>query len=67
MKTILTSIALLSGIVAFAQETQKKDTVKTENIQEVIVTKKVITKNLTVWFLMFLLLRLPREIRPLIC
>lgn len=45
MKTLITSIALLSGIVAFAQEKPKADSAKTKNIQEVIVTKKNIQKK----------------------
>ena len=45
MKTLITTIAMLSGMVIFAQETPKKDSAKTENIQEVIITKKVITKK----------------------
>lgn len=45
MKTLITSIALLSGMVAFAQENPKKDSSKTQNIQEVVVTKKVFQKK----------------------
>ena len=44
MKTFITSIALLSGLVAFAQQ-NPADSIKTEKIQEVIVTKKVIQKK----------------------
>lgn len=45
MKKLITSVALISGIAAFAQETPKTDSTKTQNIQEVIVTKKTITKK----------------------
>ncbi len=45
MKTIITSIALLSGIVAFAQENPKKDTLKVQNIEGVTMTKKVFQKK----------------------
>ena len=45
MKTLITSIALLSGMVSFAQENPKKDSSKTQNIQEVVVTKKVFQKK----------------------
>lgn len=45
MKNFITTVALLSGIVAFAQETPKRDSASTKNIEEVIVTKKVIQKK----------------------
>lgn len=45
MKSIITSIALLSGFVSFAQQTPKADSAKTQNIQEIIVTKKIIQKK----------------------
>ena len=45
MKKLLITLSLLSGIVAFAQEVPKKDSVKTENIKEVLMTKKVFQKK----------------------
>lgn len=45
MRKLLITLAFLSGIVAFAQEVPKKDSVKTENIKEVLMTKKVFQKK----------------------
>ena len=45
MKKLLITLSFLSGIVAFAQEAPKKDSVKTQNIQEISMTKKVFQKK----------------------
>ncbi|MFC6269271.1 outer membrane beta-barrel family protein [Frigoriflavimonas asaccharolytica] len=45
MKTLITSLALLSGSLYFAQETSPKDSIKSENIEEVIIQKKVFLKK----------------------
>ena len=45
MKKLLITLSFLSGIVAFAQEVPKKDSVKTQNIQEISMTKKVFQKK----------------------
>ncbi|MCB4235937.1 hypothetical protein LDL59_15050 [Kaistella anthropi] len=45
MRKLLITLAFLPGIVAFAQEAPKKDSVKTQNIQEISMTKKVFQKN----------------------
>lgn len=45
MKKLIISLSLLSGFVAFAQENPKNDSVKTENIKEVTMTKKVFKKE----------------------
>lgn len=45
MNKLIIAIALLSGITAFAQEAPKKDSVKIENIQEVLMSKKVFKKE----------------------
>lgn len=45
MRKLLITLAFLPGIVAFAQEAPKKDSVKTENIKEVLMTKKVFQKK----------------------
>jgi len=44
MKKLLTSLSLLTGIVAFGQGT-KNDSTKVQNIQEVLMTKKVFKKE----------------------
>ena len=45
MKKLIISLSLLSGIVAFGQGTQKIDTASVQNIQEVLMTKKVFKKE----------------------
>lgn len=45
MKKLLITLSFLSGIVAFAQEAPKNDSVKTQNIQEISMTKKVFQKK----------------------
>ncbi len=45
MKKLILSAALLSGTLIFAQETPKKDSVKTSEIKEVSITKKVFQKK----------------------
>ncbi|MDO5616024.1 MAG: TonB-dependent receptor [Cruoricaptor ignavus] len=45
MKTIVTSIALLSGILILSQEQPKTDSAKTQNIESVTLTKKLIEKK----------------------
>lgn len=45
MRKLLITLAFLPGIVAFAQEAPKKDSVKTQNIQEISMTKKVFQKK----------------------
>lgn len=44
MKKITLSLALLSATFAFAQQAPKADSSKTQNIQEVLMTKKVFKK-----------------------
>ena len=44
MKKLLITLSLLTGFVAFAQETPKSDSVKTQEIKEVSMTKKVFKK-----------------------
>lgn len=45
MKKLTVTLALLSGFIAFAQENQKTDTAKVQNIQEVLMTKNVFKKQ----------------------
>lgn len=45
MKKIITAILLISGFFAFAQQKQKTDTAKVQDIQEVSVTKKLFQKT----------------------
>lgn len=45
MKKILLTITLLSGIVAYAQEKTKTDSTKTQNIKEILMTKKVFKRE----------------------
>ncbi len=45
MKKSFIIITLLTGIVTFSQQTPKKDSAKTENIQEVLISKKVFKKE----------------------
>jgi len=45
MKKLLIPIILASGYLVSAQETAKKDTAKVQNIQEVLMTKKVFKKE----------------------
>ena len=45
MRQLIFTLALLSGFVAYAQEAPKKDTLKTETIQEVLMSKKVFKKE----------------------
>lgn len=45
MRQLIFTLALLSGFVAFAQEAPKKDTLKTETIKEVVMSKKVFKKE----------------------
>ncbi len=45
MKKIIISLSFLTGFVAIAQEAPKKDTVKSQTIQEVLMTKKVFKKE----------------------
>lgn len=45
MKKLLIPIVLISGIFVNAQESPKKDTAKTETIQEVMISKKVFKKE----------------------
>lgn len=45
MKKLLISMSLLTGIVAFGQGTIKNDSTKVQNIQEVLMTKKVFKKE----------------------
>ena len=45
MKKLIIALSLLSGFVAFAQEKPKKDSAKTKDIQEVVVSKKVFQKK----------------------
>ena len=45
MKKLIIPILLVSGIFVSAQETAKKDTAKVQNIQEVLMTKKVFKKE----------------------
>ncbi len=44
MKKLIVTLSLLSGFVAFAQGTQKNDSVKIQKIDEVVLTKKVFKK-----------------------
>ena len=44
MKKLIVTLSLLSGFVAFAQGTQKNDSVKVQKIDEVVLTKKVFRK-----------------------
>lgn len=44
MKKLIITLSLLTGFVAFAQETPKSDSVKTQEIKEVSMTKKVFKK-----------------------
>lgn len=45
MKKFITSIAVISSAIIFAQETPKKDSIKTKNIETVTMTKKVFQKK----------------------
>lgn len=45
MKKLIISLSLLTGIVAFGQGTLKTDTASVQNIQEVLMTKKVFKKE----------------------
>lgn len=45
MKKLLIPIVFVSGFFVSAQETPKKDSAKTENIQEVMISKKVFKKE----------------------
>ena len=45
MKKLIFSLSLLTGIVAFGQGTLKTDTASVQNIQEVLMTKKVFKKE----------------------
>ncbi|MGA9212510.1 TonB-dependent receptor domain-containing protein [Kaistella sp.] len=45
MKKLIISLSLLSGFIAFAQGTQKNDSVKVQEIKEVVMTKKVFKKE----------------------
>ena len=45
MRQLIFTLALLSGFVAYAQEAPKKDTLKTETIQEVLMSKNVFKKE----------------------
>lgn len=45
MKKFIISLSLLTGIVVFGQETTKVDTASVQNIQEVLMTKKVFKKQ----------------------
>ncbi|MGZ5272917.1 MAG: TonB-dependent receptor domain-containing protein [Kaistella sp.] len=45
MKKLIISLSLLTGIVAYGQGTLKTDTASVQNIQEVLMTKKVFKKE----------------------
>ncbi|QDP85645.1 outer membrane beta-barrel protein [Chryseobacterium sp. SNU WT5] len=45
MKKLILSLSLLTGVVAFAQETAKSDSTKVQDIKEVTMTKKVFQKK----------------------
>ena len=45
MKILITSIAVLSSTLFFAQETAKKDSTQSKKIEEVVLTKKVFQKK----------------------
>lgn len=45
MKILITTLALLSSSIFFAQETPVKDSVKSETIEEVVIQKKVFQKK----------------------
>lgn len=45
MKKLIISLSLLSGFVAFAQKTEKQDSAKIKDIEEVVMTKKVFQKK----------------------
>ena len=45
MRKLIISLSLFSGCLAFAQGTQKADTLKVQNIKEVSMTKKVFKKE----------------------
>lgn len=45
MQKLIISLSLLTGFVAFGQEGAKKDSVKTTNIKEILMTKKVFKKE----------------------
>ena len=45
MKKLIFAFSLLFGFIAFSQESKQNDSVKTENIKEVVVTKKIIQKK----------------------
>ncbi|MCP2039213.1 TonB-dependent receptor [Chryseobacterium sp. HSC-36S06] len=45
MKKLIISLSLLTGIITFGQATSKTDTAKVQNIQEVLMTKKVFKKE----------------------
>ncbi len=45
MKKLTTTLALLSGVVVFAQEQMQSDSTKTHSIQEVLMIKKVFKKE----------------------
>lgn len=45
MKKLIITVSLLTGFVALAQGTQKNDSVKVQEIKEVVMTKKVFKKE----------------------
>ena len=45
MKKLIISLSLLTGFISFAQEKPKTDSAKIQNIQEVVVAKKVFQKK----------------------